>query len=99
MQVKTVQHGFASGKKHPVTGVAVCGDEVLSEAQLEKNRENMWQSLLSRELVDDYYLERTADLSKVTLPLLTAANWGGQGLHTRGNFEGFMRAGSKDKWL
>jgi hypothetical protein len=33
------------------------------------------------------------------VPLLSAANWGGQGLHTRGNFEGFMRAGSKQKWL
>ncbi|MGQ0655658.1 MAG: hypothetical protein ACT4P4_25935 [Betaproteobacteria bacterium] len=50
MQVKTVQHGFAGGKKNPNTGVAVCGDEILSEAELEKNRENMWQAFLSREL-------------------------------------------------
>jgi hypothetical protein len=33
------------------------------------------------------------------VPLLTAANWGGQGLHTRGNFEGFTRAASAHKWL
>jgi hypothetical protein len=33
------------------------------------------------------------------VPLLSAANWGGQGLHTRGNFEGFMGAASKQKWL
>ena len=33
------------------------------------------------------------------MPLLTAANWGGQGLHTRGNFEGFSRAASAQKWL
>ncbi|MDB5546376.1 MAG: peptidase, partial [Hyphomicrobiales bacterium] len=26
-------------------------------------------------------------------------NWGGQGLHPRGNFEGFMRAASQDKYL
>ena len=32
-------------------------------------------------------------------PLLSAANWGGQPLHPRGNFEGFMRAAAKDKWL
>jgi len=31
--------------------------------------------------------------------LLSAANWGGQGLHPRGNFEGFARAASKEKWL
>jgi predicted acyl esterase len=35
----------------------------------------------------------------VTVPFLSAANWGGQGLHPRGNFEGFFRAASKDKWL
>ena len=37
--------------------------------------------------------------SKVTVPLFSAANWGGQGLHPRGNFEGFVRAASKQKWL
>jgi uncharacterized protein len=31
--------------------------------------------------------------------LLSAANWGGQGLHLRGNIEGFVRAGSTQKWL
>jgi len=31
--------------------------------------------------------------------MLSAANWGGQGLHPRGNFEGYLRAGSKQKWL
>ena len=39
------------------------------------------------------------DWSKVTVPLLSAANWGGQGLHPRGNFEGFVRAASQQKWL
>jgi uncharacterized protein len=100
MQVKTVQHGVGTrGKKNPNTGELVCGPETLSEEELGRNRENMWQSFLSREWMDDYYLERTADLSKVTIPLLTAANWGGQGLHTRGNFEGFTRAASRQKWL
>jgi len=100
MQVKTVQHGVGSrGKKNPNTGELVCGPETLSEEELTRNREDMWQSFLSREWMDDYYLERTADLSKVKVPLLSAANWGGQGLHTRGNFEGFMRAASSEKWL
>jgi len=59
----------------------------------------MWANVLARPLIDDYYRERTADLSKITVPLLSAANWGGQGLHTRGNFEGYGRAGSIQKWL
>ena len=33
------------------------------------------------------------------MPLLSAANWGGQGIHPRGNFEGFVRAASQQKWL
>ena len=32
-------------------------------------------------------------------PLLTAANWGGHGLHARGNFEGYYRSATADKWL
>jgi predicted acyl esterase len=99
MQVKTVQHGFDSGKKNPNTGEPVCGPEILSDSELLKNREDMWQAFLSRETWDGYYAERSPDLSRVTMPLLSAANWGGQGLHTRGNFEGFVRSNSKDKWL
>jgi len=100
MQVKTVQHGVGErGKKNPNTGELACGPETLSEAELVKNRENMWQELLKREMNGPYYRERTAELSKVEVPLLSAANWGGQGLHTRGNFEGFTRSKSEKKWL
>jgi len=100
MQVKTVQHGVGDrGARSRVTGDTVCGPETLEEAELAKNREDMWSELLSRPLDGAYYRERTADLSKVTVPLLSAANWGGQGLHTRGNFEGFTGATSRQKWL
>src|SRR5450759_318161 len=100
MQVKTVQHGVGSrGARSRITGELVCGPETLPEEELVKNRENLWQSVLTRPLDGPYYQERTGDLSKVTVPLLSAGNWGGQGLHPRGNFEGFMRAASKDKWL
>ena len=100
MQVKTVQHGQGErGARSRVTGESVCGPETLSPEELQKNRENMWQELLSRPLDGPYYRERTADLSKITAPLLSSANWGGQGLHTRGNFEGFAGAASRQKWL
>ena len=100
MQVKTVQHGVGGrGARSRVTGESVCGPETLDEANLVKNREDMWNELLSRPLDGAYYRERTADLSKITVPLLSAANWGGQGLHTRGNFEGFVGAASRQKWL
>ena len=100
MQVKTVQHGQGErGARSRVTGELVCGPETLSEEELPANREDMWSAFLSRELDGPYYRERSADLSKVEVPLLSAANWGGQGLHTRGNFEGFARSKSKHKWL
>src|SRR5438309_1663130 len=100
MQVKTVQHGQGErGARNRVTGELVCGPETLSEDELLRNREDMWGELLSREMDGPYYRERSADLAKVAVPLLSAANWGGQGLHTRGNFEGFVRSSSRQKWL
>ena len=100
MQVKTVQHGQGErGARNRVTGELVCGPETLSEDELIRNREDMWGELLSREMDGPYYRERSADLAKVAVPLLSAANWGGQGLHTRGNFEGFVRSSSRHKWL
>ncbi len=100
MQVKTVQHGRGErGPKSRVTGELVCGPETLPEETLAKNRADMWEGVLKHPLMAPYYQERTADLSKVAAPLLSAANWGGQGLHPRGNFEGFTRAASRQKWL
>jgi uncharacterized protein len=100
MQVKTVQHGVGErGARSRVTGELVCGPETLSEQELAKNREDMWAQVLSRPFDSPYYRERSADLSSVKVPLLSAANWGGQGLHPRGNFEGYTRAASKQKWL
>ncbi|HET7493662.1 MAG TPA: CocE/NonD family hydrolase C-terminal non-catalytic domain-containing protein, partial [Bradyrhizobium sp.] len=55
--------------------------------------------ILRHPLDDDYHKARSPDWDKVTVPFLSAANWGGQGLHPRGNFEGFVRAASKKKWL
>ena len=101
MQVKTVQHGRGErGPKSRVTDELVCGPETLPEEELARNRADMWAGVLEHPLAtDDYYRQRTADLTKVTVPLLSAANWGGQGLHPRGNFEGYMRAASTQKWL
>ena len=61
---------------------------LISEQELERNRANMWQDFPSPARRSACCSERSADLSKVTVPLLSSANWGGQGLHTRGNFEG-----------
>ena len=100
MQVKTVQHGVGEkGAKSVVTGELVCGPETLTTEEIEKNRENQWLEVLHRPLSEEFYKERSADLSKVKVPLLSAANWGGQGLHLRGNIEGYVGAASTQKWL
>jgi predicted acyl esterase len=100
MQVKTVQYGAGErGKRSPVHGRLVCGPETLSEEELERNRVDFGAAIRAHPLDDDYHKARSPVWDKVTVPFLSAANWGGQGLHPRGNFEGFIRAASGQKWL
>ena len=100
MQVKTVQYGAGErGGRSRVTGELVCGPETLSEEELKKNRSDFGSEIVAHPIDDEYHRDRSPVWSKVTVPLFSAANWGGQGLHPRGNFEGFVRAASKQKWL
>jgi predicted acyl esterase len=99
-QVLRVQHGVGErGCKNPVTGDTAAGPETLSDEELAKNRADCPSEIKQRRLCDDYYAARTAKFEQIEAPLLSAGNWGGMGLHTRGNFEGWLRAGSKQKWL
>ena len=100
IQVTSVQHG--RGERGPTsrrTGQLVCGDETLSEEQLAARRVDFGAHLREHPLVDDYHRARSADWSRIEVPLLSAGNWGGQGLHLRGNVEGFVQAASERKWL
>jgi predicted acyl esterase len=100
MQVKTVQYGLGErGPKSRVTGDWVCGPKTLDEETLAAQRCDFGEEIRSHPLDGAYYRERSPDWSKLNVPLLTAANWGGQGLHLRGNFEGYRRAATADKWL
>jgi uncharacterized protein len=100
MQVKTVQYGAGErGKRSRVHGELVCGPETLSDEQLAKNRCDFGADIRAHPLDDAYHKARSPQWDKINVPLFSAANWGGQGLHPRGNFEGFARAASKDKWL
>jgi predicted acyl esterase len=100
MQVKSVQYGRGEkGPRSRVTGRLVCGDETLSEEDLARNRCAFGAEIRAHPLDDEYHKARSPRWEKITVPLLSAANWGGQGLHPRGNFEGFVRAASQEKWL
>ena len=98
--VQRVQHGLGErGPKSAATGEPVCGYDRISDEELRANRVDQESYLVEHALDDENCRARSPDWSKVKTPFLSAANWGGQGLHTRGNFEGFMHAASRDKWL
>ncbi len=100
MQVKTVQYGAGErGKRSRIHGQLVCGPHTYSEQQLEKNRCDFGGEIRAHAMDDEYHKARSPVWDKVTVPFLSASNWGGQGLHPRGNVEGFVRAASKHKWL
>jgi uncharacterized protein len=98
--VHRVQHGLGErGPKSRVTGEPVCGYDRIPEEELRQNRIDYEPHIREHALEDESCRARSPDWSKVKAPFLSAANWGGQGLHTRGNFEGFTQAASRDKWL
>jgi uncharacterized protein len=99
-QVESVQHGVgARGPRSVITGELVAGPETLPAAELQANRIDLGAELLRRPLMDEWYESRNPDWSRVTVPMLSAGNWGGQGLHLRGNLEAFTSAASEQKWL
>jgi uncharacterized protein len=100
MQVKSVQYGLGErGGRSRLTGEPICGDVTLDDAQLEANRVDFGAAIRSHSIDDAYHRDRSPHWPAVHVPLLSAANWGGQGLHPRGNFEGFTQAASVHKWL
>ena len=77
----------------PTTGIA------LGDALLVANRADHPKDLLRHPLDDAWFKARSPDLDRVQVPLYSAGNWGGAGLHLRGNIEGFVRSGASQKWL
>lgn len=98
-QVLSNQHG--SSKTHyvdPDTGEISTGPAI-NEDMLAGNREDHPGNHLRHKLDDEWHKSRTPDMSKVKVPVLSAGNWGGPGVHLRGNIAGFVEAASKEKWL
>ena len=94
-QVENVQHGVGErGFFSAVTGESVSGPDTEAPEVLASRRADLGQDVKSRPLIDAWHLERNPDWSRVRTPMLSAANWGGQGLHLRGNIEAFTQVGS-----
>ncbi|MPZ51402.1 MAG: CocE/NonD family hydrolase [Acidimicrobiia bacterium] len=94
------QHGLGvRGPLSRYTGEPVAGPETEIDEVLAATATDLGEDFQSHPQFDAYWADRVPDLSKIEVPLLSAGNWGGVGLHLRGNIEGFTRAGSTDKWL
>jgi len=95
-----MQHGYGErGLRHPPTGKPVAGDLTLSDQELAANRVDVVAMVRAHPLLDAFHADQAVDWSRVDVPVLSSANWGGQGLHLRGNVEGFVSSASTDKWL
>ena len=94
------QHGRGNRDwRSQINGEWSSGPETLTDEELGANRSDYGQDLFDHPLIDDYWKARIPDYSKINVPLLSAGNWGGVGLHPRGNFEGYLNAASEEKWL
>jgi predicted acyl esterase len=58
-----------------------------------------FNDIRDHQLDGPYFRERSAPFDEITVPFLSAGNWGAAGLHLRGNTEGFVRSRSDYKRL
>lgn len=100
-QVSSVQHGLGTrGRINRNTGEPIAGPGTLDPEEMARHLADLpRQQREARYATDPYFAERTPRLEDIEVPVLSRGNWGGIGLHLRGNTEGFMRAGSAQKWL
>jgi len=77
VQVSAVQHGVGErGARNPNTGEPVAGPDTWPAAELVAHRTDSVAELRARPYYDEFYRERSAELEKITVPVLSAANWG-----------------------
>ena len=97
-QVLVNQHGNGDTRYRDAAGAPVTG-QPLGTAMLDGNRVDYPADLARYPLADAWHAGRSPGLPRIAVPVLSAGNWGGPGVHLRGNLEGYCRAGSVEKWL
>jgi predicted acyl esterase len=78
---------------------AVSTGRAINPEMLPGNLANVYEAGLRHRFDDAYFKLRMPIAERIVTPFLSAGNWGGLGLHLRGNVEGFERAASRQKWL
>jgi predicted acyl esterase len=98
-QVVVNAHGNQhSALRDAITAGPACG--VASDADsFPSTQVDMTAAFSNHPFEDAFHRERTPDLDAIETPLLSVGNWGGAGLHLRGNIEGFLGVRSPKKWL
>jgi predicted acyl esterase len=98
-QLAVNQNGnAASPYRDRFTGEVSTG-AALNPLLLAGNLANVYEAGLQHPLDDAYFKLRTPVAQRIEVPFLSAGNWGGLGLHLRGNIEAFESAASRQKWL
>lgn len=98
-QIAVNQNGnAASPYRDRFTGERSTGAPI-DPAVLPGNLSNLFETGLQHRFDDAYYRQRTPRPERIMVPLLSAGNWGGLGLHLRGNVIAYEQAASKQKWL
>lgn len=98
-QVLVNQHGNAATTlRDPDTGEPTTGPG-LSEDMLKGNIADFVGDLHAHRLDDQWIAARVGSLDAITVPVYSAGNLGGPGMHLRGNVEGFLGVASEYKWL
>ncbi|MEI6302788.1 MAG: CocE/NonD family hydrolase [Betaproteobacteria bacterium] len=99
--VLPVQHGLGErGWRSHIVDDWVSGSTTADAATLAATMRDWRADVREYRLASDkFWTDRLPDFSRITVPLLSSGNWGGQGLHLRGNVEGWLRAKSPQKWL
>lgn len=98
-QILVNQHGNGQTTHIDRQTQQITTGEPLSAQQLMGNRADYPAEIAKRYLWDAWFSDHTAQLDRITVPLLSAANWGGAGIHLRGNFMGYAGSRSAEKWL
>ncbi|KAL1859192.1 hypothetical protein Plec18170_002307 [Paecilomyces lecythidis] len=95
-QVGNNQYGSARARQYgPEPSNAAPSEKELEKMRIEIPIDNMKH----RYRDDPRYSSVNLNLQDVKIPLLSVANWGGVGLHLRGNVNGFLHAASEFKYL
>jgi predicted acyl esterase len=98
-QIAVNQNGNgASPYRDRFTGARSTG-EVIDSRVLPGNLSNLFETGLQHRFDDAWYRTRTPRPERIAVPFLSAGNWGGLGLHLRGNVIAFEQAASERKWL